>query len=435
MIAKRPPRLPRSVPIAVLIAALLLYLLNQIYLLTAGWNERMHGNDFWHLYSGALALRRGLNPYDGEVLRQVAAEAGIERLNPFVYLPFTGLMLIPLTMFRPDRALFIWFLLNHVFFLGGAALLAVGVRREERWWVVGLLMGLGAFFFPLTRTLTAGQLNCLLLLLFAAALYLLGRRREVAGGILVGAAAMVKVSPAFLILFLAWKRRWRALTASLATVAALLVFSVAALGPGNGFRVHRDAVEVFRQMGYGRSTWSEYGERFHVARGNISPSSVIYRLLLREPGYAEDPDTGFEGLTQRPGLAQALSILLAAAMIAGLGWVTRDRREEVFSAEFSLAVIVMLLLPSLFWDHYLVLLFVPLAVLLAASLRRGRVLPLVVLAGSAMFLARPYQFFGGPVARGWGTLWLAPHLLAVAVIAALLFWELRRPAPEPDEET
>jgi hypothetical protein len=266
-----------------LILAAALYILNQIHLLSANWANLVHGNDFWHLYCGGLALRQEVSPYDGEQLRIVAAEAGIPRLNPFVYLPFTGIMMIPFTFFPPQNGLLVWFFLNHILFFGALAFLAAAVGKESRWMTASLLFFLGAVFFPLTRTLTAGQLNLVLLFLLAAAVYFLHRRWDFAGGLFIGLATMVKVSPGFLVLFLIWKRRWRAVGASLVGIVALFVISMVILGPGYGFSVHRDAVGIFRQMSYGQSTWSEYGEKFHVARANISPSSMVYRLSIPTP--------------------------------------------------------------------------------------------------------------------------------------------------------
>jgi hypothetical protein len=320
----------------------------------------------------------------------------------------------------------VWFFSSHLLFFGALAFLLAATQREYRSWTAGLLLLLGALFFPLTRTLTAGQLNVILLFLLSAAVCFLNDGRERAGGVFLGVATMVKVSPGFLILFLAWKRRWKALAASLVTVGVLLLFSVVVLGPRYGLRVHREAMKTFGQMSYGSSTWSQYGEQFHVARANISPSSVIYRLLLRDPGYASDPSTRFEGLVHAPGLAKVLSIITAIGCIGLLAWVTRSRVDGDFPLEFSLAMMVMLLVPSLFWDHYLTLLMIPFCFLIALSLQ-DMSRPMVVLwVVAAAFLSRPYGFFDGRLYSGWGTLRLAPHLFAVLIIGAILICEIRR---------
>ena len=50
------------------------------------------GNDFAHIYFGSWLLWQGGNPYDPEALFNMAQG---QRLNPYVYLPFTGLIMGP----------------------------------------------------------------------------------------------------------------------------------------------------------------------------------------------------------------------------------------------------------------------------------------------------------------------------------------------------
>jgi hypothetical protein len=89
-------------------------------------------------------------------------------------------------------------------------------------------------------------------------------------------------------------------------------------------------------------------------------------------------------------------------------------------------MLVMLLVPSLFWDHYLVLLFVPFTFLIVSSMK-DLPWPLVLLwVAAAVFMSMPYPFFDGRLYEGWGTLRLAPQLFAVLLVGAVMIREIRR---------
>src|SRR5437763_15619058 len=60
-------------------------------------------------------------------------------------------------------------------------------------------------------------MNSLLLLLLTMAWAYWQRRRDVAGGVLVGAAAVFKLFPAALLPYLAWRRHWKWLAAATVT--------------------------------------------------------------------------------------------------------------------------------------------------------------------------------------------------------------------------
>jgi hypothetical protein len=70
-----------------------------------------------------------------------------------------------------------------------------------------------------------------------------------------------------------------------------------------------------------------------------------------------------EPLFYSPALANALSLISSAADVAILAWtVRRDAPGRRCDLTFALAVTAMLLISPICWDHYLLLLLVPLAV-------------------------------------------------------------------------
>jgi hypothetical protein len=56
----------------------------------------LHGNDFKHLWLGSWLLAADRNPYDPAWLFRAARNFNLGAINPYVYLPTTGLLLRPL---------------------------------------------------------------------------------------------------------------------------------------------------------------------------------------------------------------------------------------------------------------------------------------------------------------------------------------------------
>ncbi|WP_235926402.1 glycosyltransferase 87 family protein [Actinokineospora pegani] len=169
----------------------------------------------WHLgvdnavyRSGAVALLRGEPLYDAMSLR---AEPEWARL-PFTYPPTAALLFVPLALVPTQVA---WGILGAVTLGALAVAVSVAVRAlpdrpqwmDERVVLVGLgivLVGLE----PVWRTLFLGQINLVLLVLVMVDVLVLGTRGSRFGGVLVGIAAAVKLTPLVFVGHLLLLRRW-----------------------------------------------------------------------------------------------------------------------------------------------------------------------------------------------------------------------------------
>lgn len=173
--------------------------------------RRMHGNDFKHIYLGAILIGRGQNPYDARLFLEEASRHGFRTINPYVYPPTNGLVLHFLTWWTPRRAATVWFFLNHAMLLASLALCVHWFLGWRRPWLLAITALLAATSIPLQRTLTAGQLNCALLLLYCATYWGLSRRRDCLAAFFVAFGILFKLAPGIFAAYFLCKRRWRAL--------------------------------------------------------------------------------------------------------------------------------------------------------------------------------------------------------------------------------
>ncbi|WP_414638876.1 glycosyltransferase 87 family protein [Actinophytocola sp.] len=144
--------------------------------------------------SGAVALLTGEPLYDKMFL---SAEPSWARL-PFTYPPTGALMFVPLALFPTQIS---WGVLGALSVLALALVVRVAIQnvpRRPAWMapatttiVVTVLAGA---LEPVWRTLVLGQINLILMALVVVDVLVLGRSRYF-GGVLVGVAAAVKLTP------------------------------------------------------------------------------------------------------------------------------------------------------------------------------------------------------------------------------------------------
>lgn len=364
---------------------------------TPGFN----GNDFKHIYLGASMLVRGEDPYDAKALLALARGRGLGAINPYVYLPFTGLIMSPLTLLDPPGALRFWFVLNHLFLLASLVLAfwALGIRPTPMH--LAMAATLAALCYPLHRTLTAGQLNCALLFLFALVLALERKRWSIAAGAVAAFAFLFKIFPGVLLIYFGWKAmdnylashgaggrnkygvpRFRFLRFLFSMVGFGLLFlgvSVAWVG----WEQHLAFRPLLAQMGYGQSTWADLGQQFYRDPANQSLNSFFHHIVAPLQGSGITPWLQ-AGPAWADGLTRTSTALCWVLALIGLAFQHR-RTKRLLSvrrigamqtnplsqdgtecspvpnaAAFCVFILLGLLTPSIYWDHYAVLLLLPL---------------------------------------------------------------------------
>lgn len=404
---------------------------------------RLHSNDFKHLWLGGRLLAEGLDPYDAETLLAAARMENLGAVNPYVYPPSTGLLTRWVTRLEFGPAARVWFWSGWVT-AWLCVLLAPGLLSMPRPWlarVAGAAWLVGAL--PFYRQMTAGQMNIAMLAALTIAAAALHRRRDRTAGAALGLAAAFKLTPLYLIAVLPCVRRTRVAVWGVGAFALVQTLALALYGPS----VHASAVPVISAMGYGSSTWSELGFDFFRDPFNQSFNSLFHHLLA-ENGRAWTPwiALGPAAANGATVLVSVVLLSLQARMIIGLR--ARTARDAGADAEadthtppnefgpvlpfFLGSTLIMLLLPSLMWDHYAVQALLALQWIFGGAARvRG---PQTLLAAVAVFalLALPVMHSAPGYRHGAGLLVMSLRLWGVI---GLLILVVRSGASPPVRRT
>jgi hypothetical protein len=316
------------------------------------------------LVTGAVAVSAGpLLGYDFQAYVQAADRllAGERLYDPavtvagpfaiYLYPPPFAFLFIPFALAPEGPGLAVWTVL-----LGAAVVVAallMPVRREIRW----LIVLLAAFNWPVLYSIKLGQVGPVLLLLFAIAWRWMDRPVVLAASIVAG--GVTKLQPAALALWALLTGRTRAGVYAFAGLAVLAIGSLVVLGP---------------------STIADYAALLaRVSAPVTTPHNFTPGAVAYQAGLSEALATGL----QWGVVALALGASLVAIRVADP------------EASFLVTVVATQLVSPLLWDHYAILLLLPVAWLLekgqwwAISLPIATSLPLVGIVPPAIY---PLEF-------------------------------------------
>jgi alpha-1,2-mannosyltransferase len=289
------------------------------------------GYDFRAYLDAARRLLDGAPLYDTTI--DVAGAFSI-----YLYPPPFAVALAPLALLPGTTAPTLAWLAASIAALVGA-IAALPVRPWVRWTVL-LVAGVT---WPVLYTLKLGQVGPVLLLCFALAWRWIDR--PVGLGLSIAAGTLVKLQPALLIPWALVTRRWRAATVASVTVLVACAASV----PFVGLDAWADYARLIRGVGAAVDTP-------HA----VSPGAILL------------------GLGVDPAVASVLQwvTVLAVAALTVHAWLRLD-------AEASLVVtaVASQCLSPLVWDHYAIVLLLPVALVLGRLGRRAWPIALLPIAG------------------------------------------------------
>jgi len=350
---------------------LLMTLVGSFRSATSSWAIDFEGN----FRAPAQAILHGLSPYDPHELARVHRAVAHGR-NPddfhagvFVAYPAPSLLLgVPFTFLPAALAEWLWAALMLA--AGGLALRIVGVRD---WRVYGAVL----LTPSVLSSVMLGAVDLAVVLGLAACWR--WRDHAARAGLVLGACIALKLIAAPLIAWLLVTRRWRAAAMACAASAGLCLIGWAVIG-FDGLGGYPHLLSMLTDI--------------ESARGY---SAVAYAHLA--------------GITG--GVAAAMPYAVGACLL-GVLWRVGSRRNGGDQAAFLVGVLALMAFSPIVWHHYLVLLFVPLAVY-APRFSPIWLLPLLSWAVALM-----------PSSSEDGTI---SHVVFLAVIAGLTAWMLTRERP------
>jgi Glycosyltransferase family 87 len=272
------------------------------------------GYDFLAYHQAAVRLLHGQPLYD----MSYSQTGGF---GLFYYPPTFAPFLLPLGLLSAQAATWAWIAGSLAAFLAGVAMLPV--QRSIRWWIVLL----AAWSFPFVYAVKLGQVGPILFLLFAIGWRWLDEPVRLGGSSAIGSA--VKLQPGLVLLWALLTRRFRAVVAGIVVLVVLAAAATLLAGVG----AWPDFWQLLRTVSDPITT-----------EHNFTPGALAYQLGMPASSAA---------IVQ---LASTMGVLVA------LGAAVRLATDE---ASYLVAVVASQLISPIVWDHYAMLLLLPVAYLLA----------------------------------------------------------------------
>jgi hypothetical protein len=271
------------------------------------------GYDYQAYVTAADRLLHGQALYDPAV--NVAGPFAV-----YLYPPPFAVAFVPFALLPSSAGLWLWILGCVGMTL--AAIAVMPVRPATRWWVL-LLAGLD---WPVVYAIKLGQIAPLLLLILAIGWRSLGSERVV--GAVAGVGTLVKLQPALLFGWALLTRRVTAVGAGALVVAGVVVVTLPFVGVG---------------------AWADYVQTI----GRVSaPVTTPHSMTIGAVAY------------QSGASAAVANVLQVGAMVVTVAFWAYACLRRSPGVGFLTTVVASQLLSPLVWDHYAVLLLLPVAWLL-----------------------------------------------------------------------
>ncbi len=320
------------------------------------------GGDFFQEWSSGrnyfcgapiyMDLKLAIERYLGFQISENGKQGVRVELEVNAHPPTSVLVTLPLAMLAYRDAVLVWNLVSLGALFTSFWIIGRELAIPFSAWSVFPLVVLLLICNPFRQQVLQGQLNLLLLLLLTACWAAQRRNRPGWSGILLGIATAIKLFPGFLFFYFVLRRQWKTLMAGIIALAVLTGLTVSILG-----------VETYKSYGM------DVVPRVAVFRTNWVNASLpgLWTKLFvpdTEREHFHSFDMRIEPLWRSPALARLgtwLSCSLVVTVLAWLVWRARSRVESDLA--FGLTIIAMLLVSPITWDHYLLLLTIPLAVM------------------------------------------------------------------------
>jgi hypothetical protein len=313
--------------------------------------DRREGADFFQDWASSRNLIEGLPIYENHnvtverYLGHPTKEQGGSTVVDIEYNahpPPSIFLAVPLASLDYPDATLVWNILSLAAFFLSFCIVAHHLSLSLGIKAVIPFITLCLIFDPFRSQCSQGQLGFVILLLIIGSWSATKRGHSLRAGFFLGLAIAIKLFPAFLLLYYFAERRWKTLIAGVVSFILVSLITLLFLG----FETYRAYFEVvLPTVEKFRSSW-------------INQSLPGFWTKLFDP---ETEKEHIQALIRSPILAKGLALLSSILVVALLVWAIRKAQtESEKNHAFGLSILAMLLVSPITWNHYLVLLLLPL---------------------------------------------------------------------------
>lgn len=385
--------------------------------------------DFPSFYaSSTITFNEKESPYSEEALTNVSVEIK-QKVYPYLYPPPSLLAFYPLSLFTYEQGRTLLMVINHLCLAAFIYLFFFQILWADSSSTAHILSSAAlplAYLMPLVYVLTYkgiivnfdhGQINLIVLVLLVVSWIAIKNNRAAwLIGLPLSLAVLLKTYPIVFVLFLVFKRKYRAIMwliglLGLYTIAAYLVLPPV---------VWRDwAVNVLPTGGYGETPFHLFSP---ASQGNQNINGFATRLFTEN----EFSEPLFASKT----LARITAYLLSSLVILTTLGLSALRARQIedgksLDTEFSLYLLLMYLAAPLSWDHHQVYILPSILVGLHFVLTRAESwrAKLIVIT-SAFLIAWNLPLMWGGLRHGLLTLVIPLKFYAVVTLWGFLVFKM-----------
>ncbi|MFH1305613.1 MAG: glycosyltransferase family 87 protein [Candidatus Omnitrophota bacterium] len=334
-------------------------------------------NDFDTYYFAGKIITTGENVYTHTVFKTA--------LSPYIYLPFFAILISPLTFLDMRVAAVIWYVINIFAFVGAihlsVRLLGSGEKFSRIFYAKPYLLRIASLVVLSVIWLdnvSLAQIDFMVFFLIVLSFFMYEKKKAFLSGIILAAASVIKIYPAYLLLYLIAKRRFAAVAGFFVGIF-LFVFAVPYLvmGPESFKDTMKSWVEIKAapQLKPCGETVKENYARFdsQFKPSNQSFSAVVTRFFTKD-----DPDViywkekSYEYRIPWPHplsprqvdmLIKILLLAVVAVTYAFLDYRLVYRDKLYLSIEYSVVLLSMVLFFPVVQTHMFAYMTFPIIVL------------------------------------------------------------------------
>lgn len=355
-------------------------------------------NDFSVYIDGTKSALAGQNPYL------------LKFFDRFNYSPAATLFFIPLTLIPENMAEFIFTAVSILSLFVSVKMIFFLLKKQISAPTLWLIFALALKTYPSKLTLALGQINLIILGLIVGSYYCCEIYKSVTlrnrvtpfeslSGILLGLATILKLTPAPLLIYFMFRKKWKTVWWFTITVAALTLLGIAVFGWD--------------------LTYYYYFKTIPQLMNEVTPETLNGSYMNQSVTALLGKFGIFGGLNSavRLGVILVMGIKITLQSRALLRRVKTKGKIQEFILFLNLMITVMLLLPVFVWQHHYTVL-IPVWIVLTAKFIQTKNIKDLAVSGLTYFLLVFY--IRDPYLPAQLNPFLSNHFLITAIVFLIL---------------